>query len=84
LAKQVGGDIIEKKTYLYLQLHQLYASRQRVKALLIVLGLQKQRKMRRILRFKAFQMLDQMNISDDKSMLKAFGEFNEEISIILQ
>jgi hypothetical protein len=55
-----------------------------VKALLIVLGLQKQRKMRRILRFKAFQMLDQMNISDDKSMLKAFGEFNEEISIILQ
>jgi geranylgeranyl diphosphate synthase type II len=45
-----------------------------VKALLIVLGLQKQRKMRfRILR--AFQMLDQMNISDDKKkLLKAFGE----------
>jgi geranylgeranyl diphosphate synthase type II len=47
---------------------------ERVKALLIVLGLQKQRKMRfRILR--AFQMLDQMNISDDKKkLLKAFGE----------
>jgi geranylgeranyl diphosphate synthase type II len=46
-----------------------------VKALLIVLGFKSNADAIQDFTFKAFQMLDQMNISDDKkAMLKAFGE----------